>query len=49
MLDVLLLLEVFEKFRNAIFEIHKLDQSSLITPFLAMQAALLKLKKKSTC
>ena len=47
LIDVLLLLEVFERFRDTIFETYKLDPIWFITtPFLAMSAALLKNKKK---
>ena len=44
--DVLLLLEVFEKFRDFMFEKYKLDPSQFITtPSITMAAALLKCKK----
>ena len=47
LVDVLLLSEVFEKFRDTIFETYKLDPSwFMTTPSLAMSAALLKCKKK---
>ena len=45
--DVPLLLEVFEKFRDTVFQKYKLDPSWLITtPYLAIADAILKCRKK---
>ena len=50
LVDELLLLQVFERFRYTIFEKYKLDTSWFITiPSLAMSAALLKMRNFFIC